>query len=199
MCMSERGFCLLVSISFLSLKFLWTLFSLLHAIHILFLPSILPSWSSHVSSLSCLLSILLCFLYIPWPLTCHHSCPSSSDGAGGARVAALNTNVSSEQCEGKKTTQLLQSPESIYAAAVSKAPLSVALPPPQSTPTPALATRIISSGRKSFPLVSYYSFLHQLMMSQSIHKFVVVCRFEKFDMAAGCTGMKELSGQTPKM
>lgn len=122
MCMSERGFCLLVSISFLSLKFLWTLFSLLHAIHILFLPSILPSWSSHVSSLSCLLSILLCFLYIPWPLTCHHSCPSSSDGAGGARVAALNTNVSSEQCEGKKTTQLLQSPESIYAAAVSKAP-----------------------------------------------------------------------------
>lgn len=77
--------------------------------------------------------------------------------------------------------------------------LSVALPPPQSTPTPALATRIISSGRKSFPLVSYYSFLHQLMMSQSIHKFVVVCCFEKFDTAAGCTGMKELSGQTPKM
>ena len=77
--------------------------------------------------------------------------------------------------------------------------LSVALPPPQSTPTPALATRIISSGRKSFPLVSYYSFLHQLMMSQSIHKFVVVWRFEEFDMAAGCTGMKELSGQAAKM
>lgn len=70
--------------------------------------------------------------------------------------------------------------------------------PPQSTPTPALATRIISSGRKSFPRVSYYSFLHQLMMSQSIHKFVVVWRFEKFDMAAGCTGMKELSGQQLK-
>lgn len=76
--------------------------------------------------------------------------------------------------------------------------LSVALLQPQSTPTPALATRIISSGRKSFPLVSYYSFLHRLMMSQSIHKFVVVCRFEKFDMAAGCTGMKVLSGQTAK-
>lgn len=58
--------------------------------------------------------------------------------------------------------------------------LSVALPPPQSTPT-------------------YYSLLHQLMMSQSIHKFVVVCRFKKFDMAAGCTGMKELSGQAAKM
>lgn len=76
--------------------------------------------------------------------------------------------------------------------------LSVALLQPQSTPTPALATRIISSGRKSFPLVSYYWFLHRLMMSQSIHKFVVVCRFEKFDMAAGCTGMKVLSGQTAK-
>lgn len=76
---------------------------------------------------------------------------------------------------------------------------SVALPPPQSTPTPALATRIISSGGKSLPLVSYYSFLHQLMMSQSIHKFVVVCRFENFDTAAGCAGMKELSGQAAKM
>lgn len=36
------------------------------------------------------------------------------------------------------------------------------------------------------------------MMSQSIHKFVVVCRFEKFDVAAGYTGMKVLSGQTAK-
>ena len=37
------------------------------------------------------------------------------------------------------------------------------------------------------------------MMSQSIHKFVVVWHFEEFDMAAGCTGMKELSGQAAKM
>lgn len=40
------------------------------------------------------------------------------------------------------------------------------------------------------------------MMSPSIHKFVVVCRFEKFDMAAGArgggTGMKELGGQAAK-
>lgn len=121
-------------------------------------------------------------------------------------MLALNTNASSGQRERKKTTQLLLSPVLLYAAAVSKPPhshppstFSVALPPPQSTPTPALATRIISSGGKSLPLVSYYSFLHQLMMSQSIHKFVVVCRFENFDTAAGCAGMKELSGQAAKM
>lgn len=66
-------------------------------------------------------------------------------------MAALNTSVSSGQCERKKTTQLLQSPELIYAAALSEAlPLSVALATPQSTPAPALATRIISGGRKSF-------------------------------------------------
>lgn len=91
--------------------------------------------------------------------------------------------------------QILQPSELLYATtAVSKPPrplfFSVALPPPQSTQTPALATRIISSGGKSFPLVSYCSFLHQLMMSQSIHKFVIVCRFENFDTAAGCTGWK---------
>lgn len=77
-------------------------------------------------------------------------------------------------------------------------PLPVAPTLTQSTPTAGLATHIISSGGKSSPLVSYDSFLHQLMMSQSIHKFVVVCRVENFDTAAGCVGMKELSGQAAK-
>ena len=45
---------------------------------------------------------------------------------------------------------------------------------------------------------SYYLCLHRLMMSQFIHKFVVVCCFKKFDMAAGCTGMKEPGRQTAK-
>lgn len=129
MCMSERGFCLLVSTTSLSIKFLWILFSLFvsECRSCLFLSVFLPpSCFSHVSSLSCgcclSRSILLSFLYIPWPLTCHHSWPGSRDGAGEARVAALSTNASSGQCERKKTTQLLQSPELIYAAAVSKAP-----------------------------------------------------------------------------
>lgn len=36
------------------------------------------------------------------------------------------------------------------------------------------------------------------MMSQSIHKFVLICLFENFDMAEGCTGMKELGGRAAK-
>lgn len=80
------------------------------------------------------------------------------------------------------------------------ASLSVATPPPpQSAATSALATRIISSGGKSSPLVSYYLFLHWLMMSQSIHKFVLICLFENFDTAEGCAGMKELGGRAAKM
>lgn len=59
-------------------------------------------------------------------------------------------------------------------------------------PTPALATRIISGGGKAFPLVSHYSPLHQLMMSQSIHKFVLVCRFENFDMETGGGGSADM-------
>lgn len=37
------------------------------------------------------------------------------------------------------------------------------------------------------------------MMSQSIHKFVLICLFENFDTAEGCTGMKELGGRAAKM
>lgn len=66
-------------------------------------------------------SIPLPFRYIPRPLTCH-SCLSSHDGTREAWVAALNANASSGQNEGKTTTQLLQSAELIYAAAVSKSP-----------------------------------------------------------------------------
>lgn len=99
-------------------------------------------------------------------------------------------------------TELLQSSGLMYAAAVSKhlllishtPPFSVVSLPQRSTEIPALATCIISNGGKSSALVSYHSFLHQLMMSQSIHKFVVICLFENFDTATGCRGMKELSG-----
>lgn len=131
------------------------------------------------------------FLYISWPLSCHHSCLIGR--AGVARVAAPERTCPAVD----DNTASSVSRVNICCCCVQDS-LSVALLQPQSTPTPALATRIISSGRKSFPLVSYYSFLHRLMMSQSIHKFVVVCRFEKFDVAAGCTGMKVLSGQTAK-
>lgn len=131
------------------------------------------------------------FLYISWPLSCHHSCLIGR--AGVARVAAPERTCPAVD----DNTASSVSRVNICCCCVQDS-LSVALLQPQSTPTPALATRIISSSRKSFPLVSYYSFLHRLMMSQSIHKFVVVCRFEKFDVAAGCTGMKVLSGQTAK-
>lgn len=36
------------------------------------------------------------------------------------------------------------------------------------------------------------------MMSQSIHKFVLICLFENFDTAEGGTGMKELGGRAAK-
>lgn len=72
---------------------------------------------------------------------------------------------------------------------------------PQSTATPALATCIISSGGKSSLLLSSYLFLflRSLMMSQSVHKFVLICLFENSDTAAGCTGMKALGGREAKM
>lgn len=136
------------------------------------------------------------FLYISWPLSRHHSCLIGRAG-GSSSGSPPSARVQRSARREDDNTASSVSRVNICCCCVQDS-LSVALLQPQSTPTPALATRIISSGRKSFPLVSYYSFLHRLMMSQSIHKFVVVCRFEKFDMAAGCTGMKVLSGQTAK-
>lgn len=136
------------------------------------------------------------FLYISWPLSRHRSCLIGRAG-GSSSGSPLSARVQRSARREDDNTASSVSRVNICCCCVQDS-LSVALLQPQSTPTPALATRIISGGRKSFPLVSYYSFLHRLMMSQSIHKFVVVCRFEKFDMAAGCTGMKVLSGQTVK-
>lgn len=60
------------------------------------------------------------FLYISWPLSRHHSCLIGR--AGGSSSGSPRAHVSSGRRGGKTTTQHLQSPELIYAAAVSKTP-----------------------------------------------------------------------------
>lgn len=60
------------------------------------------------------------FLYISWPLSRHRSCLIGR--AGGSSSGSPRAHVSSGRRGGKTTTQHLQSPELIYAAAVSKTP-----------------------------------------------------------------------------
>lgn len=106
---------------------------------------------------------------------CCHSCFID---VGGAPVATLNSGT---------VVRFVCAEGSVFGLLI------------QSGATPALAPRFISGGGKPSLLLSYHLFLHLLMTSQSVHKFVLICLFENFGTAAGCTGMKALRGRAAKM